>query len=79
MTCGVGHRRGSDMSLLWLWCRPAVVAPIRPIAWEPPYATGVALKGQKTKKKQKQKKTPKKPPKQNKTNKKTWVKNARCE
>ena len=28
-------------------------APIRPLAWEPPYALGVALKGQKTKKKKK--------------------------
>jgi len=25
-------------------------APIRPLAWEPPYAMDVALKGQKTKK-----------------------------
>ena len=27
-----------------LWRRPAAVAPIRPLAWEPPYAAGVALK-----------------------------------
>ena len=40
----MGHRRGSDPELLWLWCRPAAVAPIRPPAWEPPYAAGVALK-----------------------------------
>ena len=34
--------------LAWLWCRQAAVAPIRPLAWETPYATGVALKkGQK--------------------------------
>ena len=26
-----------------LWCRPAVVAPIRPLAWELPYAVGAAL------------------------------------
>ena len=38
MSCGVGRRRGSDPALLWLWCRPAVAAPIRPLAWEPPYA-----------------------------------------
>ena len=25
---------------------PAAVAPIRPLAWEPPYATGAALKRQ---------------------------------
>ena len=27
-----------------LWCRPAAVAPIWPLAWELPYATGAALK-----------------------------------
>ena len=26
-----------------LWCRPAATAPIRLVAWEPPYAMGVAL------------------------------------
>ena len=40
---GVGRRRGSDPVLLWLWWRPAAAAPIRPLAWEPPYAAGVAL------------------------------------
>ena len=25
-------------------CRPAAIAPIGPLAWELPYATGVALK-----------------------------------
>ena len=40
-----------DLALLWLWCSPAATAPIRPLAWEPPYATGAALKRQKTKKK----------------------------
>ena len=33
--------------LLWLWCRLAAAAPILPLAWEPPYATGVALKKKK--------------------------------
>ena len=42
-----------DPSLMWLWCRPAAVALIGPLAWEPPYAAGVALKGQKTKKERK--------------------------
>ena len=51
MSCGVGYRRSSDLMLLWLWCRPAPVAPIGPLAWEPPYAMGAALKGQKIKKK----------------------------
>jgi len=31
----VGHRHGSDLALLWLWCRPAAAA-------------GAALKSQKT-------------------------------
>ena len=43
-----------DPELLWLWCRPAAVALIRPLAWEPPYAMRVALKRQKTKKKKKE-------------------------
>ena len=50
MSCGVGHRRGSDPALLWLWCRPATTAPMRPLAWEPPHAEGAALKKKKTKK-----------------------------
>ena len=41
MSCGVGCRRSSDPELLWLWCRPVATAPIRPLAWEPPYAAGV--------------------------------------
>ena len=54
MSYGVGHRCGSDPMLLWLWCRPVAIAPIRPLAWEPPDAVGVALeKGKKTKKKKK--------------------------
>ena len=49
MSCGEGRRRSSDLALLWLWRRlAAAVAPIRPLAWEPPYAVGGALK--KTKK-----------------------------
>ena len=44
MSCGVGRRRGSDPALLWLWCRLVGEAPIPPIAWDPPYAKGVALK-----------------------------------
>ena len=52
MSCGVSRRRGSDPALLWLWCRLAARAPIGPIAWEPPYATGVALKSKKKEKKE---------------------------
>ena len=47
MNFGVGCRHGLD---LWLWCRPVAVAPIRPLAWERPYAAGVALKDKKTNK-----------------------------
>ena len=47
VSCGVGHRRGSDPALLWVWRRLAAAAPIRPPAWEPPYATGTALKSKK--------------------------------
>ena len=50
MSCGVGHRCGSDMALLWLRHRPGAIALIRPLAWESPYAKGAALKGQKKKK-----------------------------
>ena len=55
MSCGVGCRRGSDLVLLWLWHRLVATALIRPLAWELPYASGVALKRQKDKKKIKRK------------------------
>ena len=42
MNSGVGCRHSSDPALLWLWCRPAATALIRPLVWEPPYATGAA-------------------------------------
>ena len=42
-----------DLVLLWLWCRLVATAPIRPLAWEPPYTMGSALKRQKKKKKKK--------------------------
>ena len=51
MTCSVGCRHGLDPTLLWLWCKSAAIAPIQPLAWELPYATGVALERQKDKKK----------------------------
>ena len=49
MSCGIGCRCGLDPTLLWLWCRPvaAAAALIRPLAWELPYAMGVALKRRK--------------------------------
>ena len=53
MSCGVGRRRGSD--LVWLWRRLAATALIRPLAWEPPYASGAALKRRQKEKKEKMK------------------------
>ena len=50
MSCGIGHRLGSDLVLLWLWRRPAAIALIRPLVWEPPYAADVALEKTKDKK-----------------------------
>ena len=50
VSCGVGRRHGSDLALPWLWHRPAAIALIRPLTWEPPYAVGAALKRQKRQK-----------------------------
>ena len=50
VSCGVGCRWVLDLALLWLWYRPLAVAPIRPLAWEPPYAVGAALKSEKKEK-----------------------------
>ena len=46
MSYGVGRRHNLDPELLWLWRRPAATASIQPLAWEPPYAVGAALKRQ---------------------------------
>ena len=53
VSCGVGHRHGSHLALLWLWCRPAAVALIRPLAWESPCAVGAALEKTKRQKNKK--------------------------
>ena len=50
MSCAVGRRHGSDPVLPWLWCRLSATVPIGPLAWEPPYALGAALKIQQDKK-----------------------------
>ena len=55
MSCGVGHRCGSDATLLWLWRRLAATAPIRPLGWESPYDTEAALEKAKRQKKKKKK------------------------
>ena len=46
VSCGVGHRPGSDLELLWMWYRPAAAAVIQPLAWQLLYASGAALKRQ---------------------------------
>ena len=44
--------RSQIAARIWCCCGSGVsMAPIRPLAWEPPYAAGVALKRQKDKKK----------------------------
>ena len=52
MSCGVGHRHGLDPMAL----ASVAIVPIGPLAWEPPYATGKALKDKKTKGRKKTKK-----------------------
>ena len=47
VSCGIGRRCGLDLVLLWLWL--AAIASIRPLAWEPSYATRAALKKTKNK------------------------------
>ena len=56
MSCGADRRGSLDLALLWLW-RPVATVPIRPRAWESPYASGAVIKRQKTKKKKKKKDT----------------------
>jgi len=46
----IGHRHGSDRTLLWLWQRPETLVRIWPLAWELSYAAGVALKKKEKKK-----------------------------
>ena len=53
MSCGVDCRCSSDPTLLWLWCRSVAIAPVQPLAWEPPQAEPAALKRQQQKKKSK--------------------------
>ena len=55
MSCGVGQGNGSDPTLLWLWHRPSATVLDQPLAWEPLYAVGMALKEQKRKKRNKEK------------------------
>ena len=45
MSCGVGHRSSIAVAV--------ATAPIRPLAWELPYAVSMALKNKQTKNKKK--------------------------
>ena len=54
MSCGVGRRHSLDPALLWLWHRPVARGPIRPLAWESPYAMGAAQEKAKRPKQQQQ-------------------------
>ena len=54
--CSAGRRHSSDPTLLWLWSRPAAVAPAQSLAWKLPYVVGAAQKKKRKKKKSKQKK-----------------------
>ena len=47
MSYGGGYRCCLDPALLWPLCRLAATALIQPLAWELPYAKGVALKTKK--------------------------------
>ena len=51
VSCSVGYRCGSDLTLLWLWQRLVAAVPTQPLVQELPYAAGVALKRKKKKKK----------------------------
>ena len=53
---GIGRRPSSYLAPVWLWCRPAAEAPIRPLARELPYATGMAMKRKKKTKTKKENK-----------------------
>ena len=67
--CGIGGRHDLDAVLLRLWCKPAATAPIRPLAWEPPYAAGAA---QEIAKRQKQKQNQKTKTKTNSMHRSRW-------
>ena len=47
VSSGVGHRCFSDLALLWLGCRPAAIALLKSLAWDPTCAVGVDPKIQK--------------------------------
>ena len=54
MSYGVGHRHGLGPELLWLWCRLAAAALIRPSLRPSIYATDAALKSKKKKERERE-------------------------
>ena len=50
------HHLGKETELAWLWCRPAALAPIRPLTWEHLYDVGAPLKLKQNENKQTNKK-----------------------
>ena len=54
MSCGVGRRRSSDPTLLWLWRRLVTATLTHPLARQLPYATGVVMKRKMKKRKKKE-------------------------
>ena len=50
MSCGGGHRRGSDLMLLWAVVQAGNYSSNSTPSLEPSYATGEALKSKKKKK-----------------------------
>ena len=55
MSCGVGCRHGSDLGLLWLWCRLTGVALIRP---QPSGCSPKKTKDKEKKRKEKKRNSP---------------------
>ena len=55
VSCGVGCRHNQILCCCGCRVKLAATAPIRPLAWEPPYATGMALEKAKRQKKKKKK------------------------
>ena len=45
----VGYLKGQNLALLSLWRRLAAAAQVPPLAWDPPYVVGAALKRKKEK------------------------------
>ena len=61
VSCGVVCRRSLGPAMLWLWCRPAAAAPIRPLARELKYAAGTTLKKLGVGESEREEKVPQKP------------------